>query len=255
MVIKTCLTCGCEYEVNSKYCNNQTEKSKYCSNYCRLHRKHDKKPLETKICQYCGNKYFLNINFSNIQKLQSKFCSSKCSGKSRKIEDGLTNNERYARKIGLPKQGSPEYYKKLNEKTKEAMHRPEVNAKLHKSRRPTSLEARMRHSDLLVGKMPKNLNDKRFGNVKRGVYNINGKEIFFRSKWEANYALYLDFLIKNKQIKSWEYEAKVFIFEAIKLGTRSYRPDFKVYNNDGTTEWHEVKGYMDEKKQSKIKKI
>ena len=73
-----------------------------------------------------------------------------------------------------------------------------------------------------------------FCNIKRGYFDINGKKMFFRSKWEANYACYLDFLVKQKQIKKWEYEPDCFIFEEIKFGTRSYRPDFKVTNNDGS---------------------
>ena len=45
------------------------------------------------------------------------------------------------------------------------------------------------------------------------------------------------------------------MFEAIKFGTRSYRPDFKIYNNNGTIEYHEVKGYMDAKSKTKIKRM
>lgn len=120
-----------------------------------------------------------------------------------------------------------------------------------------NLEQRIVRSDALAGKMPINL---MFGagsypNVQRGDYDINGKEIYFRSKWEANYALYLDFLVRQNQIKSWEYEADTFMFEAIKLGTRSYRPDFKIINNDGTVEYHEVKGYMDSRSKTKLKRM
>ncbi|HFD04779.1 MAG TPA: hypothetical protein ENJ25_01385 [Firmicutes bacterium] len=91
--------------------------------------------------------------------------------------------------------------------------------------------------------------------VKRGYYDINGKNMFFRSKWEANYALYLDFLIKQKQIQKWEYEKDTFVFKKIKFGTRSYKPDFKIYNNIRTIEYHEVKGYMDSKSKTKIKRM
>ena len=101
--------------------------------------------------------------------------------------------------------------------------------------------------------MPKNLGYP--NRYKNGNYNINGNDIFFRSSWEANYALYLDFLIKQKQIKSWTYEKDVFIFKKIKFGTRSYRPDFKIYNLDNTFEYHEVKGYMDNKSKTKIKRM
>jgi len=96
---------------------------------------------------------------------------------------------------------------------------------------------------------------KPFGNVKRGTYDINGKKIFFRSKWEANYALYLDFLIKQKEIKKWEYEPKKFIFEQIQSGTRSYTPDFKIIKNNNNIEWHEVKGHMTASGKTKIKRF
>ena len=96
---------------------------------------------------------------------------------------------------------------------------------------------------------------KRFGNIKRGYYNINGKKLFFRSAWEANYALYLDFLINNKKIQSWEYEADVFIFDKIKFGTRSFRPDFKLLNNDNSIEYHEIKGYMDSQSKTKLNRM
>ena len=106
------------------------------------------------------------------------------------------------------------------------------------------------------GKMPKNMQRPgKWRNIERGYFNINGKETFFRSKWEANYALYLYFLIKHKQIKKWEYEPDVFIFKKIMFGTRSYRPDFKIYNLDNTFEYHEVKGYMDAQSKTKIKRM
>ena len=108
-----------------------------------------------------------------------------------------------------------------------------------------------------VGKMPKCIQNSgtQWGHVKKGYFNINGKEIFFRSKWEANYALYLDFLIKQKQILKWEYESDVFIFEKIKFGTRSYRPDFKVYDNEKSFSYHEVKGWMTSKSKTQIKRM
>jgi hypothetical protein len=117
-------------------------------------------------------------------------------------------------------------------------------------------EAREKISNIHKGKIPKNMQlAGKFGNIQRGHFSINGKKIFMRSKWEANYALYLDFLIKYKQILKWEYEPDVFIFEKIKFGTRSYRPDFKIYNLDNTFEYQEVKGYMDSKSKTKIKRM
>jgi len=95
----------------------------------------------------------------------------------------------------------------------------------------------------------------KYGNVQSGWYDINGKRIYFRSKWESNYALYLDFLKKQKKIKAWEFEPDVFIFEKIRSGTRAYKPDFKVYKNDGTFYYDEVKGHMDAKSATKLKRM
>jgi hypothetical protein len=77
---------------------------------------------------------------------------------------------------------------------------------------------------------------------------------YFRSAWEANYARYLNFLIKNKKIIRWEYEVDVFEFP-IKRGSRAYLPDFKVWITESTFEYHEVKGYMDQRSATKIKRM
>lgn len=98
-------------------------------------------------------------------------------------------------------------------------------------------------------------NNGSFPNVKRGNYETSKGLTFFRSTWEANYALYLDFLIKQKVIKSWEYEAQTFLFDKIKSGTRKYIPDFKVTMIDGSVEFHEVKGYQVSKDQTKWRRM
>ena len=79
--------------------------------------------------------------------------------------------------------------------------------------------------------------------------------IYFRSAWEANYARYLNWLVEKKEIHSWEYEPKTFVFEAIKRGARSYLPDFKVINHDGSHVWHEVKGWMGQPSKTRLKRM
>lgn len=82
-----------------------------------------------------------------------------------------------------------------------------------------------------------------FSHAKRGPRKDIG--ITVRSSWEANYARYLNFLIRHEgRIDRWEYEPEVFWFEKIKRGCRSYKPDFKVHYKDGAIEYHEVKGWM-----------
>lgn len=75
---------------------------------------------------------------------------------------------------------------------------------------------------------------------------------FFRSSWEANYARYLDLMLKNKRIAAWDYEPETFWFEHIKRGVRSYTPDFRVTRLDGTQYYVEVKGWMDRKSKTKL---
>jgi hypothetical protein len=78
------------------------------------------------------------------------------------------------------------------------------------------------------------------------------KGLYVRSSWEANYARYLNWLVSIHEIRGWEYEADEFEFVTIKRGTRFYLPDFKIFNNDGSIEYHEVKGYMDKASKTKL---
>lgn len=84
---------------------------------------------------------------------------------------------------------------------------------------------------------------------------IGDQKFFARSRWEANYALYLEHLKQSGAIKAWRHESTTFWFDKIKRGVRSYLPDFDVFNNDLTVEHHEVKGFLDGKSFTKIKRM
>lgn len=84
---------------------------------------------------------------------------------------------------------------------------------------------------------------------------VGGKRVYFRSRWEANYARYLQWLVEQKQITGWEHEPETFWFDGIKRGCVSYLPDFRVTNLDGCIEYHEVKGWMDARSKTKIKRM
>jgi hypothetical protein len=90
---------------------------------------------------------------------------------------------------------------------------------------------------------------------KQGWAEISDKRYYFRSRWEYRYALYLDFMKKHNHIIDWFYEPHTFYFEGIKRGTNNYKPDFKVLFPSGNEEWIEVKGYMDAKSATKIKRM
>lgn len=93
------------------------------------------------------------------------------------------------------------------------------------------------------------------GKSSAGWREIAGDKYYFRSKWEANYARHLDFLLANGQIHDWKHEPDTFWFDEIKRGVRSYLPDFRITENDGSMWYAEVKGYFDSKTKTKIKRF
>jgi len=90
---------------------------------------------------------------------------------------------------------------------------------------------------------------------KSGWRIIGGTRKFYRSRWEANYARFLEFQRLQGWIAKWEHEAKTFWFDGIRRGCVAYLPDFKVTLPDGGVEYHEVKGWMDGKSRTKLKRM
>lgn len=78
---------------------------------------------------------------------------------------------------------------------------------------------------------------------------------YVRSKWEANYARYLKWLVSIGEIRSWQYEPDTFEFTKIKRGSRFYTPDFKVFLLSGEFEYHEVKGWLDSRSKTKLSRM
>lgn len=90
---------------------------------------------------------------------------------------------------------------------------------------------------------------------KGGWREIGGFKKYYRSRWEANYARWLEREKQEGRIVSWAHEPKTFWFEGIKRGVNNYLPDFQVVNNDLSEEYHEVKGWMDSKSATKLKRM
>jgi hypothetical protein len=93
------------------------------------------------------------------------------------------------------------------------------------------------------------------GSWKAGWREIGSCRKYYRSRWEANYARYLQWLFNKGEILDWEHEPETFWFDAIKRGVRSYLPDFRVWENDGTSKLHEVKGWMDARSHTTLKRM
>lgn len=237
-----CKDCG-ELIVKTKHGTNRAKNNDYS---------------KSRTCKKCGQIYYKDKRANSQIWNRTKFCSNKCSVDSRRLyNSSIEKQAAHRRRQGRPVIGSVENSEKISRLTKLAMQRPEVQEKIRAPRNALTLEHRMKVSQAHAGKMPKNISYSSggYGNVQRGYYDINGTTMYFRSKWEANYALYLDKLIDLREIYKWEFEPYTFMFEAIKLGTRSYTPDFKVWTDENTFEWHEVKGYMDSKSKTKLKRF
>ena len=98
-------------------------------------------------------------------------------------------------------------------------------------------------------------NNREKASWKAGWRVIGEHRKYFRSRWEANYARYLEFLKTEQKIKSWEHEPKTFWFESIKRGVRSYLPDFRVVDLEGGITFHEVKGWMDDRSKTTLARM
>lgn len=87
---------------------------------------------------------------------------------------------------------------------------------------------------------------------------VGGKRNYYRSKWEANYARYLQYQLENEWVLRWDYEPHTFWFP-VKRGCVSYLPDFHVEaltaSGDYSPYWIEVKGYWDAKSLTKVKRF
>lgn len=89
---------------------------------------------------------------------------------------------------------------------------------------------------------------------KAGWVQVGDKKFYARSRWEANYGRYLEWLKKHGQIDDWRHEPTTFWFPNIKRGCVSYLPDFEV-TVGGVLQFHEVKGWMDARSKTKIRRM
>jgi hypothetical protein len=139
---------------------------------------------------------------------------------------------------------------KMSEASKRTWQDP--NSKVHSEswKQGVSNSASKRMIERLA-KTPHNV----YSRVKSGTVTIGDKKIFARSSWEANVAAYLQFLKDATEIYDWQHEPDTFWFVKIKRGVRSYKPDFKIFNSDGTFYYEEVKGWMDPKSKTKLNRM
>lgn len=104
---------------------------------------------------------------------------------------------------------------------------------------------------MTAGQFPQVTNGRRGKGGRRD--DLGGR--YFRSRWEANWARYLNLLKETGSIIEWEFEPVTFEFEGIKRGAMFYTPDFRITLPGGATKFQEVKGYMDQRSATKLKRM
>lgn len=185
---------------------------------------------------------------------------------------------RQAGRLGLTNQSrsKPYLFEAMSKRTKEQMRvHGHPRGMLGKKHTTEAVDAMRRASkerwDAMTPKQQRDLNLKqlktrlaKYGTLappregttwKSAWREIGGRKRYFRSRWEANYARYLNWLEQLGEIKLWEHEPETFWFEKVRRGTRSYLPDFRVTEKSGAIVYHEVKGWMDDRSKTKLKRM
>jgi hypothetical protein len=231
-----CKTCG------RGFLANPSSHRKYCCQRCAYDSKERvahcvKKERGTAVCKNCGAKFKLKT-CSGLGKFCCKRCARSFNGK-RNILIALSTPRPPSKKIEHICHGCGKRFMAL----------PSLNRKFCGTKCANT-------SNIMI--MMKVMRDRGFLSVekcysrcRRGRYVIAGVEHFFRSGWEKIYAEFLQSRVDSGEIASWSYETQKFLFPQNDHGIQSYRVDFTITNKDGSEEYHEVKGWMDEK--SKIK--
>jgi len=251
---QTCLACGKEFYAPPSLLRRGG--GKYCSVACRAKTQGERtrKPKTTLICNHCGESYEVHPCHAN----RSRFCSRACVDASRNViahvcavcEKPLSAGKTYC---------SQACYQK---------HRKQTTARMVQMRQCVvcGKEFEARNCDVAKGQARfcgfkcfasgkvKVHTERQYSRCRGGKRDdLNGQ--YFRSRWEANYARYLNWLVRNGEIVRWEYEADTFEFVPIKRGNKFYTPDFKIFNADGTIEYHEIKGWMDDDSKTRLSRM
>lgn len=204
------------------------------------------KPMTSHICPVC------DVSFSKQVGVTKFTCSKKCGdviGSSKRTGGHIWLNRKHPQGMLGKKQSSI-----MKEKTSARVKKVWADPSSSFNSEENKQKASDRMSKMQVERVMSGSNV--YSRTKKGWREFpSGKRYFFRSGWEMNYALYLEWLMYKKEIKNWEYERETFWFEKIRRGVRSYTPDFFVTNNNGSEEIHEVKGWLDSKSKTKLARM
>ncbi len=235
MITTHCKTCGSDFQ------SYESQKAKFCSPRCAYNDKDRikhivKKDRGTRICLHCKKEFQVHTGAPN-----AKCCSRQCNGS---MIGTLALN-----RTPRPNKHIITFSCKICGNTFEATRKSE---RIYCSRKCQLKDPELKKRR--VESFNSKIHPNSYSRTRKGWVEVGGKRFFARSSWEANYGRFLQFQKEQGIILDWDHEPDTFWFEGIKRGVMSFLPDFKVTTTSGI-EYHEVKGWMDSRSKTKIKRM
>lgn len=247
---KNCERCGNKF--------NGKKNQKFCSKKCI----HIKIEQIVKVCELdgCNNIFLVYPN----AKIPKRLCSRKCQVEWQKINMSGENNPNYGnRKPGMFKH-TEETKKILKEKIKESWKK-ESRLKKHLnffdrhrlddgSMDWHTKNFREKISEANIKRLDNNETNFAYKNCIKGfIHNTKTyDDEFYHSSWEMNKMIELN---ENENVIFWTKKHKIHIKYFYKNSNKIYLPDFYVEYKNGVKKIEEIKGYVEDEEQLKLKII
>ncbi len=236
-----CKTCGVAFPVVPCMAKHR----QYCSPACAYDSKDrvkhvQKKERGTRFCLNCSKEFLVHTSAPDAKCCCQK-CAASITGRTtlqlhRHVSPPALKVVKPCATCGTSFSSSPSANRRFCSRKCATDHQPTKTARVK------AFKASSRGENI-------------YSRCPKGWVILGDKQAFCRSRWEAQYARYLQWMKERGSILDWEHEPETFWFHNIQRGVRSYMPDFKVTALNGSHEWHEVKGWMDQKSRTKLKRM
>jgi len=231
---------------------------RFCSRKCA----HNKIELIKKICELdgCNNSFFVYPNAKKPKRL----CSRKCQIEWQKINMVGEKNPNYGNRKPNMFKHTEETKKIIKEKIKNSWKK-ESRLKKHLdffdrhrledgSMDWHTKELREKISIANINRLEKNEINFSYKNCIKGfLFNTKtNDDEFYHSSWEMNKMIELN---ENENVIFWTKKHKIHIKYFYKNSNKIYLPDFYVEYKNGEKKIIEIKGYVEDEEQLKLKII
>jgi hypothetical protein len=249
-MIKKCENCDNEFKTYKKG-------QKYCNRECSA--KHQRYEKKLKICEFSGCTNTFEVYDNPNTNREKRFCSRNCQVEWQKFYQLGENNGNYGLKNSWGTHDK-KTRKLISRKVKESWNNPDRLEKhlafLERYRLDDgsfSFQDEIFRNKISKANINRLILDPKYGaykNCKRGWYKSlkSGDEEYYHSSWEEKKMIELD---EDSAIKFWTKKHGYVIEYLDGDITKRYLPDFLI--NDGVDKILEVKGYIDNINNFKLK--